>query len=133
MPINELYFGSMFSFLFDKMNSFFEDKKEFLSEDNQQLLLDKIFDSYYTKKLKFSDRLDWIKEKNKILIEDLSFCIKIVFIHIVKFIFSSIYPYFLNEKNFQKFFKVKSFIHSRKVFSLLLMKLRCLIQKIFFR
>jgi len=91
------------------MNSCFEDKKDLLYTENFGHLMENIFDNYYVNKLKFRDESDWRREKNKIFVEDLCYSFKIVFIHIIKFIISAIYPYFLNEKNFQKFFKVYLF------------------------
>jgi len=102
----ELYFGNLFSLLFDKLSDEFRNKNDLFFIDNEKEFIEKIFDKANIEQLGITEESKWIEEKRRIIIEDLCFCVKIIYIYLNKFVFSAIYPFFLNEKNFQKFFTV---------------------------
>ena len=88
----------------------FKDKKEFFSEGNEKDVIIKLLEYHKTKK--YTDKSNdfkWHLEKKEIIINDLCYAVKVVCIAILKYILTAIYPYFLNEKTMQKFFKVDYF------------------------
>jgi hypothetical protein len=114
----ELYFGNLFSLLFDKLRDEFRNKNDLFFIDNEKEFIQKIFEKSNLEQLEITEESKWLEEKKRIIIEDLSFCVKVIYIYLNKFVFSTIYPFFLNEKNFQKFFTVNLNLY-RKTYLLL--------------
>lgn len=92
--------------ILEKDPNIFKERKEFLNEGNEKDVIIKLLEYHYSKKQSNND-LKWHQEKKTIMIQDLNYCMKVVCITFLKNVFSAIYPYFLNEINMQKCFKVK--------------------------
>ena len=101
-----MYFKSFLSLILEKDPLIFGDKKDFINEGNEKEIINKIFEYYNTKKLNITNELKWHHEKRSLIVEDISYVFKILCINMLKNILSSIYPYILNEKTVQKYFKV---------------------------
>lgn len=97
-------------------------KRDIFSTENEKEIIEKIFDKYNIEQLGITEELKWIEEKNRIIVEDLSFCVRNVYIYLIKFVFSGLYPFYLNEKKFQKYFAVYKYLY-RKIYLLLLMNI----------
>lgn len=93
--------------IIEKNPDLFKDKKELIHEGNEKDTFRKLLDSYHSKKhiQHLSEQISQ-NEKRNLMIEDLSYGLRVVGVNMLKYFFSAIYPYFLNEKTMQKNFKV---------------------------
>jgi hypothetical protein len=93
--------------IIEKNPELFNDKKELINEGNEKDTFRKLLDYYNLKRhVQNLNEPKFHNEKWNIMLQDLSYALRVVSVNMLKYVFSAIYPYFLNEKTMQKYFKV---------------------------